>query len=144
MAQTDAPDHWKSVWTICSMSGETSKPEYGDNWTSNIRMTWQTKAVFQLRLLDRKPTVTNTEDGGGQRVFLCSVPSTGWNINLWLVDLVNASLFQTSATVRQPDSITYGRIQTHKHTQSWMTFLSFHKSSMGHVLDFWSPNCGPS
>lgn len=35
-----------------------------------------------------------------------SVPSTSWNINLWLGDLLSGSLFQTSAIVRQPDSHT--------------------------------------
>lgn len=53
----------------------------------------------------------------------CSVPSTGWSVNLWPGDLVHASLVQASATVRQPDSITHGGRQTDAHTQSPTTLL---------------------
>lgn len=47
-----------------------------------------------------------------------SVPSTGWNINLWPGHLLSRSLFQTSATVRHSQSITYRGETTYKHTQA--------------------------
>lgn len=52
------------------------------------------------------------------------VPSTGRNINLWPGDLLSCTLFQMSATVRQPNSITYRRETACKHTHTHTFLLS--------------------
>lgn len=75
---------------------------------------------------------TQSADGAGRWVFPGDcVPSTGWDINLWPGDLLSRSLFQTSATVRQPRfHHTQERDYMQTHTVSWLhSYMSFNTAN---------------